>query len=135
MIYGLIFLVAAFTWHHQATDYLTPMQRATIRQDARERLDNFNRTQGTHFLMPRIDFDDTSPEEYASTDVRTGEISINAKLCAEQYQDCLTDTVPHEEAHWIASRVYGVKINHGAPWLDAMRKLGGDPCKHGYCGG
>lgn len=133
MLYGLILLISVGAWHHHATDYLTPAQRTEIRQDARERLDNFNRTEGTHILYPRIEFDDTAPDEYASTDVRRGIININPKWCVADFSDCLNDTVPHEEAHWIVSRYYGASVDHGAPWLDAMRKLGGNPCKHGYC--
>jgi SprT protein len=52
-------------------------------------------------------------------------IDLNATLLAENQQDFINRTVPHEVAHLIAYRVYGDKIRpHGKEWASVMQTFG-----------
>ncbi len=56
-------------------------------------------------------------------------IRYNPFIFAKYYQDNLSNTVPHEVAHYIADRLYG-RINirpHGREWKHIMRQFGKVP--------
>ena len=63
--------------------------------------------------------------------VRGGErlIRYNPFIFAKYFDDSLAVTVPHEVAHYVTDRLYGLsKVRpHGSEWQQVMRSLGADP--------
>ncbi len=63
--------------------------------------------------------------------VRGGErmIRYNPFIFAKYFADSLAVTVPHEVAHYVTDRLYGLGTvrPHGAEWRQVMRALGADP--------
>lgn len=61
-------------------------------------------------------------------------IRYNAQLLAENREDFLKRTVPHEVAHIIAHRFFGRKIKpHGAEWRQVMALFGAEASRcHNY---
>lgn len=63
--------------------------------------------------------------------VRGGErvIRYNPYIFAKYYANNLAVTVPHEVAHYVTDRLYGLRNirPHGAEWKAVMRSLGADP--------
>ncbi|MBD3670694.1 MAG: SprT-like domain-containing protein [Gammaproteobacteria bacterium] len=56
-------------------------------------------------------------------------IRYNPWLFAKYYQDNLANTVPHEVAHYICDRLYGLRRikPHGNEWRDVMMMFGAEP--------
>ena len=63
--------------------------------------------------------------------VRAGEriIRYNAYIFAKYFDDNMAVTVPHEVAHYVTDRLYGLRNirPHGREWKAVMRSLGADP--------
>lgn len=60
---------------------------------------------------------------------RTAVIRYNPYIFSRYFDHGLHTTVPHEVAHYIADRVWGLaRIRpHGIEWRSVMRKLGAEP--------
>lgn len=56
------------------------------------------------------------------------EIRYNPYIFAKYFTENLTDTVPHEVAHYIADRLYGIRRihPHGQEWQAIMHAFGAD---------
>ncbi len=56
-------------------------------------------------------------------------IRYNPWIFSRHYQENLTETVPHEVAHYVADRLFGLKNirPHGKEWQVIMRSLGAEP--------
>ncbi len=63
--------------------------------------------------------------------VRRGEsvIRYNPYIFAKYFEDGLSVTVPHEVAHYVTDRLYGLRNirAHGSEWKAVMRSLGAEP--------
>lgn len=63
--------------------------------------------------------------------VQNGEhlIRYNPYIFARYFDDNLSQTVPHEVAHYIADMIYGFRNirPHGPEWKDIMRLFGAEP--------
>lgn len=61
-------------------------------------------------------------------------IRYNALLLAENREDFLTRTVPHEVAHVVARQLFGKRIKpHGAEWRQVMQLFGAEASRcHNY---
>lgn len=99
-------------------------------------VNTFNITEAKPFPYPRIELEECG-DCYAERSFRT--IYVDPILCRQDMDDCLKDTLPHEDAH-IAEQFYFpqfTKYNHedthDEKWCDLMREFGGVPGKHGYC--
>jgi len=57
-------------------------------------------------------------------------IRYNPYIFAKYFANNLAVTVPHEVAHYVTDRLYGLRNirPHGAEWKTVMRSLGADPC-------
>ena len=67
------------------------------------------------------------------------EIRYNPYLFAKYFDDNLTNTVPHEVAHYIIDCCYGLRRvrPHGREWQQLMLKLGAEPevtCRYDLSG-
>ena len=56
-------------------------------------------------------------------------IRYNPYIFAKYFANNLAVTVPHEVAHYVTDRLYGLRNirPHGAEWKTVMRSLGADP--------
>lgn len=65
---------------------------------------------------------------------RENSINLNPVLCAQNFDDFLGRTLPHEISHLITFQVYGASIKpHGFEWQSVMLKLGYTPKRcHNY---
>lgn len=56
-------------------------------------------------------------------------IRYNPYIFAKYFADGLSQTVPHEVAHYVTDLLYGLRRvrPHGREWRDVMRRLGGEP--------
>ena len=63
--------------------------------------------------------------------VRRGERAIryNPYIFAKYFENNLAATVPHEVAHYVTDRLYGLRNirPHGVEWKTVMRSLGAEP--------
>lgn len=61
-------------------------------------------------------------------------VRYNPRLLAENRDDFLTQTVPHEVAHVVTNLLFGPRAKpHGAQWQTVMRYFGAEPRRcHGY---
>ena len=60
-------------------------------------------------------------------------LAFNSVLLAENEEDFMARTVPHEVAHYVASMVWGRVRSHGAEWQRVMRGFGLNPSRcHSY---
>jgi SprT protein len=61
-------------------------------------------------------------------------VRYNPRLLAENRDDFLTQTVPHEVAHVVTNHLFGPRSKpHGAQWQAVMRFFGAEPKRcHGY---
>jgi len=59
---------------------------------------------------------------------RERQIRYNPWLFARYYEDCLTSTVPHEVAHYLADVMFGLRNirPHGREWQAIMAAFGAD---------
>ena len=57
-------------------------------------------------------------------------IRYNPYIFAKYFANNLAVTVPHEVAHYVTDRLYGLRNirPHGVEWKTVMRSLGADPC-------
>ena len=57
-------------------------------------------------------------------------IRYNPYIFAKYFANNLAVTAPHEVAHYVTDRLYGLRNirPHGAEWKTVMRSLGADPC-------
>ncbi len=56
-------------------------------------------------------------------------IRYNPWIFARYFTDSIANTVPHEVAHYVTDRLYGLRNvrPHGAEWQQVMRLLGAEP--------
>lgn len=52
-----------------------------------------------------------------------GEIHYNDKLASENFDEYLTQVIPHETAHYIQRKLYPRSKAHGPEWKNIMRIL------------
>lgn len=53
------------------------------------------------------------------------QLRFNLRMCSEDMNDAINDTVPHEVAHIVCGMVPHLGRNHDAGWKDVCIKLGG----------
>lgn len=60
-------------------------------------------------------------------------IRYNPYIFAKHFADGLSQTVPHEVAHYITDLLYGLRRvrPHGREWREVMRRLDAEPCATG----
>lgn len=60
--------------------------------------------------------------------VHSREIRYNPYIFAKYFNDNFQNTIPHEVAHYICERIYGLRNikPHGKEWKDVMSMLGAD---------
>ncbi len=113
-------------------EYVTPIgecQRKEVIERTREYVQLGARHYGRQFECPPVVFDlwGRSSGMYR---VRGAEYQIryNPWLFARYYDDCLATTVPHEVAHYLTDRLYGLRRirPHGREWQDLMAVFGAD---------
>jgi len=65
----------------------------------------------------------------ATTLIQLGlfELNFNPVLCGENFEDAITQTVPHEVAHIVANHKYRKQCGHGPLWKGVMRAFGKAP--------
>lgn len=74
--------------------------------------------------------------QYGTSELTNIVINYNNVLLTENEEDFLARTVPHEVAHVVAQRVFGLgfkRINHGPEWKHVMQVFGCDASRcHKY---
>lgn len=100
-----------------------------VHQEVANRVKAFNELRHANIPIPVVVYSDMGDTDGLTTH---GGIIINPTACAQDMNDCLNDTIPHELAHW-AVYYYSGEHHHDGIWCDTMRAFGGVPEKHGYC--
>ncbi len=72
--------------------------------------------------MPSISFD-LSGTTAGKAYWRLNHIQLNGVLLAENQQDFMQDTIPHEFAHLVTRRLYPRASSHGKEWSYIMREV------------
>ncbi len=82
------------------------------------------------FIAPPVQFDLTG-RAAGQYRVLRGEAAIryNPYIFARYYDENLNETVPHEVAHFVVDRLWGLRQvrAHGPEWQSVMRALGAEP--------
>ena len=131
---------------------ITASMKKQVEDKLRACIATAERRYNTTFRFPNIRYDLRGTTAGTAT-YSTWTININPVLLAENFDDMLADTVPHEMAHLITDQVYpeahqrtgnmtrtrnGVwrrpkRSPHGEEWKSVMRVLGCDPRRtHSY---
>jgi SprT protein len=101
---------------------LTTNQKQQVATRTQECLELFARkTNKEVFPMPEILYDVCGT---TGGYVLKGRVHYNERLAAENFQDYLDNTIPHETAHYIQRKLYPFSKAHGAEWKYVMRILG-----------
>ncbi len=108
-----------------------PFSGTVLKRMARDRLaEDLARCAG-HFgkpmPMPELKFD-LRGLRAGTAEFERWRIRLNPELLLHHAQSFIDDTVPHEAAHLVAWRVWGVRIQpHGTQWRRVMSLLGAAP--------
>ena len=121
--------------------YVTAEMKEKVNAKLRECIAIANKRYNTDVKFPTVVYQKRGTTA-GTANYRTWTIDINPVLLAENFEDMLADTVPHEMAHLITEvvyphahrRTYGQKRRpHGAEWQSVMRVLGCNPSRtHNY---
>ena len=107
--------------------------RVKARECIAQYVERANRELGARLSMPTCSFDlrgKTAGQAY----YRQNHVRLNAVLLVENFDDFLSDTIPHEVAHLVARAKHGNGIaSHGIEWQRVMRAFGLEPERcHSY---
>ena len=116
-----------------AMEYVTPIDEE-CRNRVREHTRHFIRLAETLFdcrlpdLPVRFDLRGKSSGMYRLRG-KAAEIRYNPWFFAAHYGDCMANTVPHEVAHYVVDRLFGMKNvrPHGREWQRVMTAFGVEP--------
>lgn len=110
-----------------------PPVPAGLRLKARECIAHYieraNREQRVAITMPTCSFDLRGRTAGMAYQQRN-HVQLNAVLLVENFDDFISDTIPHEVAHLVVWVKYGRKAAaHGAEWKEVMRRFDVEPSR------
>ena len=116
------------------------IQQQQVVQATRECVERAARLLEHDFGLPAVTFDLTGRAAGMYRVLRgRRHIRYNPYIFARYFSDNLVNTVPHEVAHYLTDRVYGLRNirPHGKEWRDMMHMLGAEPtvtCRYDLSG-
>lgn len=111
-------------------DPIDKQQQAQVRDATADCLSRAGELMRTEFAPVAVRFDLTGRAAGMYRSVRGDSlIRYNPYIFAKYFDNNINITVPHEVAHYVTDRLYGLRNirPHGAEWKAVMRALGAEP--------